>query len=757
MIFILILSLAFVIIFNKIMFGKFFSFLNLIQLLWHTIAIISLYGFYNTFIPSIKTYVYILIFLYSIELGYLIFYKKSESIKKKNEAYLEKQELNWKCINWVLILCNGILFIFVVKSFPYLLQGLATLRDAYLNCEINSNKMQMLISIVVFSLGHAAGMYSVIDFVYTKKIRPSLFLYAGFLIEIILMTGGRGHILLPAGIACIALIDKYKLDFKKMLKENKIIFLIAAIVLIIILGISSQRKLQNQGLIYNIYAYFVGPIHLLGVYVDNPVKYLLTPDNLLYGQILISGFSYPFTFLLRLFDINIKAGIYTAFEVTQVFTPISPTMFINNNCTALYYFLRDFGLFGLIIIPVFLSYIATFLANKSRNEPTIKNKIFNYYFCYQFLFLLFSFKFAEPSVIFCFVFIFLIEKISLYFGSKKVSVSVIMASKDTPDEYLNASIKSILNQSHKNFEFIIVADGGNDGKLIRQNFNDQRIKILENKTSKGLPYSLNKALKLVKGKYVFRMDSDDIAAKRRIEKQIIYMETHPSVVACGMYAKTFDKENGYILNIVNSYDELKCGLLYNASLVHPTVCLRTKTLKNNTIFYDEHFQYSQDYDMWFRMSQYGNIGIVPSLGLQYRIHNKQISVSKREQQIIFCQEIITKNSLDKFSINKNEVVKNLMILNGINKLTEKNMKELASFIDKLKNDKKLINEGYRYSDIKKTFNYRFLTLSVKNGLIKKALKSRNTRKHILTIANVFYVIKRKIVQMLCSIVLKREF
>ena len=85
MIFIQILSLAFVIIFNKIMFGKFFSFLNLIQLLWHTIAIISLYGFYNTFIPSIKTYVYILIFLYSIELGYLIFYKKSESIKKKNE------------------------------------------------------------------------------------------------------------------------------------------------------------------------------------------------------------------------------------------------------------------------------------------------------------------------------------------------------------------------------------------------------------------------------------------------------------------------------------------------------------------------------------------------------------------------------------------------------------------------------------------------------------------------------------------------
>ena len=246
MIFILILSLAFVIIFNKIMFGKFFSFLNLIQLLWHTIAIISLYGFYNTFIPSIKTYVYILIFLYSIELGYLIFYKKSESIKKKNEAYLEKQELNWKCINWVLILCNGILFIFVVKSFPYLLQGLATLRDAYLNCEINSNKMQMLISIVVFSLGHAAGMYSVIDFVYTKKIRPSLFLYAGFLIEIILMTGGRGHILLPAGIACIALIDKYKLDFKKMLKENKIIFLIAAIVLIVFICLKFNERNKNE-------------------------------------------------------------------------------------------------------------------------------------------------------------------------------------------------------------------------------------------------------------------------------------------------------------------------------------------------------------------------------------------------------------------------------------------------------------------------------------------------------------------------------
>ena len=383
MLYALILSLIFVLIFNKVIFGKFFSLLNFFQFLWHFVAILSLFGFYDTFVPSFKTYGYILLFLYCIELGCLIFTRNGKkSVVKNDKDILLNQNLSWKFIQWVLILCNIILFVFVIKSFPYLLQGVSTLRDAYLNYEINSNKTQMLLSIVVFSLGHAAGMYSLIDFLYNKKFRLSLCLYIAFLIEIVLMTGGRGHILLPIGIACLALLNKYRLNFKEMIQDNKVIFLMVLIVFIVVLIISSQRRLQNQGLVYNIYAYFVGPIHLLGVYIDNPGSSLLVSNHLLFGQILISGFSYPFTFLLRLFAFDIKAGLYTAYEVTQVFTPISPTMYINNNCTALYYFLRDFGVIGLVIIPLLLSYVLIYLSNKAQREPTLKNKIFNNYFFY---------------------------------------------------------------------------------------------------------------------------------------------------------------------------------------------------------------------------------------------------------------------------------------------------------------------------------------------------------------------------------------
>lgn len=757
MIYILIFSLVFVIIFNKINFNKFFSFLNLIQIIWHIIAIISLFGFYKTFVPSTKTYIFILIFLYSIELGYYLFSKKFALNKQKKEDILVNQRLSWNFISVILLLCNITLLVCVIKSFPYLLEGLSSLRNAYLNNLIFSNKIRMLISIVVFSLGHAAGMYSIIDYIYNKKIRLSLILYILFLVEIILMTGGRGHILLPVGIVCIALLNKYKLNLKQMIVENKLIFAMAIVVLGIVLIISSQRRLQNQSLIYNIYAYFVGPVHLLGVYVDNPAKYLLTADNLLWGQILISGFSYPFTFILRLFDVPIMAGIYVAFEVTQSFTAISPTMLINNNCTALYYFLRDFGILGLIIIPLLLCYIANFMEYKTKREPTLKNKIFYYYFCYQFIFLLFSFKFAEPSVIFCFVFVFFIEKIALYIESKKINVSVILATKDTPLEFLRSSINSILQQTHKNLELIIVSDGGNDGQIIRENFKDQRIKIIENSENKGLAYSLNVALKQAKGKYIFRMDSDDISAKRRLMKQIIYMENHPNVVVCGMYAKIFGKEDSEILNIANSYDELKCGLLYNASLVHPTVCLRNEIIRENKIEYDEHFRYSQDYDMWIRMSQYGDIAIVQSLGLKYRIHEQQISTAKKEQQVAYCKEIIQHNSLDKFSLNKKEVLENLLILNGIKKITIKNSEKLATFIDKLKNDKVLMKNGYKYSDIKKTFNYRFLTLTVKNSLLKEALSKKEIRKHLLTCSNIFLTIKRLFVKIMSSYILKKEF
>ena len=105
---------------------------------------------------------------------------------------------------------------------------------------------------------------------------------------------------------------------------------------------------------------------------------------------------------------------------------------------------------------------------------------------------------------------------------KKVDVSVVMSEYNTKREYLCTAIESILNQTFKDFEFIIVDDcGENNLDEIIEKYNDKRIKIIKNDKNRGLVYSLNHGIKEAKGEYIVRMDTDDIANKKRIEK--LYM------------------------------------------------------------------------------------------------------------------------------------------------------------------------------------------------------------------------------------------
>ena len=165
-----------------------------------------MFGFYETYIPKNSTYCSILIFLYVIEVT-CIFFRNKLKIKKNNE--LLPKQYNWRLLNIILIICNIILFIFVIRSFPYLLQGFSTLREAYLAREINSNKVQMFISIVIFPLGHAAGLFAIIEYIFNRKHKLSLALYLLFGLQIVLMTAGRGHLLMVFSLIMFAIIDKY--------------------------------------------------------------------------------------------------------------------------------------------------------------------------------------------------------------------------------------------------------------------------------------------------------------------------------------------------------------------------------------------------------------------------------------------------------------------------------------------------------------------------------------------------------------------
>lgn len=212
-----------------------------------------------------------------------------------------------------------------------------------------------------------------------------------------------------------------------------------------------------------------------------------------------------------------------------------------------------------------------------------------------------------------------------------IIVSIIMSTLNTPERYLRQSIESILNQTFKDFEFIIVDDGslGKDIEII-ESYNDPRIHVIKNVENKGLPFSLNEAIIQSSGKYIARMDSDDIALPHRIEKQYRYMELHNDVQVLGAVARTFGKKKKTIIS--PQYEEVNEQLFFRSSIVHPSVMIRRDFLIENGLLYNESFKCSQDFELWSRIVGKGRISIVPEVLMMYRTHETQISSTKSELQ-----------------------------------------------------------------------------------------------------------------------------
>jgi glycosyltransferase involved in cell wall biosynthesis len=209
-------------------------------------------------------------------------------------------------------------------------------------------------------------------------------------------------------------------------------------------------------------------------------------------------------------------------------------------------------------------------------------------------------------------------------------ISVVM-SVYNGKKYLRESIDSILNQSCKDFEFIIVNDGSNDGSLeivFEYQASDRRIMIV-NQSNIGLTRSLNRGIKLAAGQYIARQDADDISVPTRLEKQLNYIKNCPELAMVGCLSDVFTADG-----IVRKCRVLKLSSRgikqYLASrnlFMHGAVMMRKSCLAK-VGFYREFFRHSQDYDLWLRLSQYFDIDILPEHLYQYRVTPQAISVSQ---------------------------------------------------------------------------------------------------------------------------------
>lgn len=257
-------------------------------------------------------------------------------------------------------------------------------------------------------------------------------------------------------------------------------------------------------------------------------------------------------------------------------------------------------------------------------------------------------------------------------------VSVIMPCFNA-EKYLKEAIESILNQSHKELEFIIIDDGSSDRTSeIIMSFDDSRIVCITRNKNYGISNCLNLGIDRANGKYIARMDADDISVINRLEIQYKFMEQNLDYVMCG--TQYLNMEKNVISNLLESHQILQLMLLRCNQIIHPSVFIRKSILLENGIRYNENMLYSQDYDLWTKLINFGKICNLSEPLIKYRIHNGQISRAKFSEQkkldlvirkdyliqLNYPLDIDTKEFIDRFyGTQKNIVLEDIKYIKDI--------------------------------------------------------------------------------------------
>lgn len=214
-------------------------------------------------------------------------------------------------------------------------------------------------------------------------------------------------------------------------------------------------------------------------------------------------------------------------------------------------------------------------------------------------------------------------------------VSVVM-SVFNGELYLREAVESILRQSFRDFEFIIIDDGSTDksgGILDAFQSTDARVRVFHQE-NRGLIGSLNRGCGLALGKYIARMDADDIAVGDRLQRQIAFMETHPEVAVLGGAVEFID-QTGKTLGIAQypcHNREIQRALLDSNVMWHPSVLIR----KTAFVAADGYRNVTdaEDYDLWLRIADRFRLANLNAVLLRYRIHPGQGSVARCRKQAL---------------------------------------------------------------------------------------------------------------------------
>ena len=194
-------------------------------------------------------------------------------------------------------------------------------------------------------------------------------------------------------------------------------------------------------------------------------------------------------------------------------------------------------------------------------------------------------------------------------------------------QYLKQALDSLFNQTFKDFELLVVDDAStDDSKNIVVSYKDVRLRMIENVSNIGIAQSLNRGVADAKGRYIVRMDADDVCFPQRLQRLLDFMRLHPEVAVAGSWAKLTGKYSEIERRPIGSGCVKASLCLYNP-LIHPSVIIRKDVLTNYGIKYDRHFSRSEDYDLWSRLSEVAAIDNIAEVLLNYRVHGNSITAA----------------------------------------------------------------------------------------------------------------------------------
>jgi len=237
-------------------------------------------------------------------------------------------------------------------------------------------------------------------------------------------------------------------------------------------------------------------------------------------------------------------------------------------------------------------------------------------------------------------------------------------------KYVAEAIRSVLQQSFKDFQLLIINDGSTDNtEAIIRSFQDERIHLI-NQCHKGIAAALNKGLSKAESVYIARFDADDICFTQRLEQQVSFLDTHDNYVTVGCEAEYISEDGQHLFNfkcIGHTHDEIIEKIYSFCPFIHSSVMYR-KDAVINAGGYCERAHNFEDYFLWIKLLKHGKFYNLPQQLVRIRFNPASVTIDERWRGRIFRKmkrEIISKGSIteqegsDLFNIIKSQDFRNI--------------------------------------------------------------------------------------------------